>query len=75
MIYIDINKIHQEYRRALAVNPDLGRHETVVNNIERFNQANRCRVVGKLDGGGWWITDGIEFPDEETLMWFKLKWS
>lgn len=75
MIYLDISDIRMEFRRALALDPNVMDDSKVMEQIEQLNKANNCRVVGSCDAGGWWCTDGIEFPDEKSLMLFRLKWS
>lgn len=74
MIYIDITKITKQFRKGLAVT-NADRDDDVLANIKNFETVNNCRVVGSLDAGGYWCTDGLEFSDEKTLMWFKLKWA
>jgi hypothetical protein len=75
MIYVEINDIVHEFRKALALDPNIQDEEHVLEQIQQLSLANNCKVIGSYDAGGWWCTDGIEFPDEASLNWFKLKWS
>jgi hypothetical protein len=75
MIYVDINKIRKEFRVALyATNQNLN-DWNLMDSLANFERANNCKVVGGTDAGGYHCTDGLEFPDEQALMFFKLKWS
>lgn len=75
MIYVDINDIRFEFRRALALDPAITDDAYILQQIDELNKANNCKVIGSTDAGGWLCTDGIEFPDEQSLNWFRLKWS
>lgn len=75
MIYTDINDIREEFGKALySINPNLN-DWNLMDSLSNFEKANNCKVVGGSDAGGYHCTDGLEFPDEKTLMMFKLKWS
>lgn len=75
MIYVDINDIRPEFRKALyATNQNLN-DWNIMDSLDNFEIKNNCKVVGSLDAGGYHCTDGLEFPDEKALMFFKLKWA
>ena len=75
MIYVDINDIRPEFRKALyATNQNLN-DWNIMDSLDNFEIKNNCKVVGSLDAGGYHCTDGLEFPDEQALMFFKLKWA
>ena len=74
MIYVDINDIRMEFRRAFAKDPSIDDDADVTTQVQQLGEANNCRIIGGFDAGGWHCTDGIEFPDEASLMWFKLRW-
>ena len=64
-----------EWRRALALDPNITDDVGILQQIRELELANKCRVIGGSDAGGYYCVDGLEFPDEESLMWFRLKWS
>lgn len=75
MIYVDINDIRMEWRRAFKLEPNVTDDAHVLQQIAELEAANNCKVVGGYDAGGWHCVDGIEFPDEKSLMWFRLRWT
>lgn len=75
MIYIEINNIVREFRRALALDTAISDDMHVLEQIAALEKANSCTIVGSYDAGGRWCTDGIAFPNEQSLAWFRLKWA
>lgn len=75
MIYVDINHIRKEFRKALYDTNQNLNDWNIMDSLANFEIKNNCKVVGSLDAGGYHCTDGLEFPDERALMFFKLKWS
>lgn len=75
MIYLDINQIRRQWRNALKLDPNITDDVAIEQQIAELEAANNCKIVGGYDAGGWHCIDGIEFPDEKSLMLFKLKWS
>lgn len=47
--------------------------------MEMLGKLNNCQIVGteypsSISGESWWVTEAIEFPDEESLSTFLLRW-
>ena len=75
MIYVDINNISKEFRKALYTTNEHLNDDNLMENLANFERVNNCKIVGSHDAGGYHCTDGLEFPDEKALMFFKLKWA
>lgn len=75
MIRVEIDEIRIAYRRCLSNTPLGADQVELLEQLEYVQRENNCRFIGTLDAGGYWSIDAVEFPDEATLMWFKLKWA
>ena len=82
--YVPIEDIRMPFRKALAEDPNITTYIDHVDIMEQLGRYNNCRIVGSAyivtdpdtkKVKRTWFTDGIEFPDEASLMWFKLRWS
>lgn len=78
MIYIDINRISKEFKNALYAFQAANEHlndNNLMENLANFERVNNCKIIGGYDAGGYHCTDGLEFPDEQSLTFFRLKWA
>lgn len=77
MIYYEVHEngsVLRAFRRALENDSNVADNIPHDIQMRQLGESNNMRIIGTFDGK-YWETTGFEFPDEQTLSWFLLKWS
>lgn len=77
MIYFEVHEngaVLRAFRNAFKNDPNIDDNMNVIIQMRQLGESNNMRVRGEWLALNW-ETYGFEFPDEESLTMFLLRWS
>ena len=77
MIYFDVHEngaVLRAFRKAYYNDPNVDDNMNIIIQMRQLGESNNMRVCGEWLALNW-ETTGFEFPDEESLTMFLLRWS
>ena len=77
MIYYEVHEngaVLKAFRKALKNDPNVS--DNVPHSVQMYQlgKSNNMQIIGKFDGR-YWETTGFEFPNEQSLAMFLLRWA
>ena len=78
MIYYEVHEngpVLRAYRNAYKNDPLVDETLPRYKQMRLLSKRNNMKIHGKQDSHWGWETTGFEFPNEESLTMFLLKWS
>lgn len=77
MIYYEVHEngaVLRAFRKAFNQDPNVMDGAPVDVQMAQLGKSNNMRILGNLSGWDW-ETTGFEFPDEQSLAMFLLRWA